>query len=541
MTKYGRKCAALLAGVLAVSTAVTGCGGKGNTKNSGELPELTADRYELDASTPAWKLDKKENTELTWYVNADWWNTDWGTDTVTKKIKEDLNLDVKFITGDDTKLNTFFAGGEMPDIITIMDASSSAALSAAKWALPLNTLAEKYDPYFFEVAAKDTLNWFKLDDGNTYGYPDYSNGQEDYDSGLLKASTAFAIRKDIYEALGEPEMGTPEQFLEVLGEIKEKYPDLIPFGSNSMTDSAGSLEADFQNFIGVPIENEDGTWYDRNMDEDYLTWLRTLNEAYQKGYISDDNFSDDGTAYEDKIKVGKYACIFIGGTPQRSGALQVWRSSNPDAEYIAIDGPQSTVGNKPTLSQAGLSGWMINYITKDCSDPIKAIQVFTYLLSPEGGLLTRFGVEGETYQINSDGLYELLPEVKDMQLNNNDAFKKTYRLSEFIVFGHDRYEAYAADTSESIRQMREWGDGKLKSQFVIENIKPDQGTAEARSLSAIQTNWYTTLTSLIRSKDTATFDKVLEDHKQFRADNNWDGIVKIYNEKMEKNRAKLAG
>lgn len=65
MTKYGRKCAALLAGVLAVSTAVTGCGGKGNTKNSGELPELTADRYELDASTPAWKLDKKENTELT--------------------------------------------------------------------------------------------------------------------------------------------------------------------------------------------------------------------------------------------------------------------------------------------------------------------------------------------------------------------------------------------------------------------------------------------------------------------------------------------
>lgn len=124
------------------------------------------------------------------------------------------------------------------------------------------------------------------------------------------------------------------------------------------------------------------------------------------GYISDDNFSDDGTAHEDKIKAGKYACVFIGGTPQRSGTLQVWRSSHPEAEYIAIDRPQSTVGREPTLAQAGLSGWMINYITKDCKGPIKAIQIFTYLISEEGGILCKYGVEGKTYEINSDGYFK---------------------------------------------------------------------------------------------------------------------------------------
>lgn len=232
--------------ILFTATAVallSGCGGdKGSGANGGSakggLPELAADRYELDAAKPAWQLDQKtETTELTWYVNADWWNTDWGNDTVTKKIKEDLNLDVQFITGDDTKLNTFFAGGKKPDIITVFDANSSVAQSAANWAWPLNDLADKYDPYFYEVASRDSLNWFKLSDGKTYGYPDYSNGQDVYDSGLLKATTAFTIRKDVYEALGNPEMGTPEQFLAVLTQIKEKYPDLIPFGSNSMTDS----------------------------------------------------------------------------------------------------------------------------------------------------------------------------------------------------------------------------------------------------------------------------------------------------------------
>lgn len=543
--KTKRGLSTILVTAAAAMLLLSGCGNSGDsgakgTSSKGGLPELTADRYELDASKPAWQLDQKtETTELTWYVNADWWNTDWGTDTVTKKIKEDLNLDVQFITGDDTKLNTFFAGGKKPDIITIFDANSSVAQSAANWAWPLNDLADKYDPYFYEVISRDSFNWFKLSDGKTYGYPDYSNGQDVYDSGLLKATTAFAIRRDVYEALGEPVMGTPEQFISVLKEIKEKYPDLIPFGSNSMTDSTGSLGADLQNFLGVPIENEDGTWYDRNMDEDYLAWIRTLNQAYREGLISDDNFSDDGTAHEDKVKTGKYACLFIGGTPQRSGPLQVWRSANPDAEYIAIDGPQSTVGNAPALSQAGLSGWMINYISKDCSDPVKAMEIFTYLISDYGGLLCRYGVEGETYTVNSDGLYELTPEVKEMKENDNDKFKKVYRLSEFIVFGNDKYDAYSADVTESTKQMCEWGAGKLKPQFVLENISPDQGSAEARALSAINTNWNTTLTSMIRSADDAAFDAALAGHVAFRESNNWDAIVKVYNEKMSANRQKL--
>jgi len=91
------------------------------------------------------------------------------------------------------------------------------------------------------VAKEDTLNWFKMEDGTTYGYPGYSNSQEDYDSGNLNASTAFVIRKDIYEALGQPSMSTPEEFLEVLMQIKEQFPDVIPFGSNSMTSDEGSL------------------------------------------------------------------------------------------------------------------------------------------------------------------------------------------------------------------------------------------------------------------------------------------------------------
>ncbi len=519
---------------------LAGCQSNEKPAASGELPELDG-RYEVDASKPAYQLDTKENNKLTWYVNADWWNTDWGTDTVTKKIKEDLNLDIEFITGDDTKLNTLFAGEGLPDIITIFDSASTVATSADQWAYALDDLAEKYDPYFYEVAKKDTLNWFKLSDGKTYGYPGYSNSSEDYASGDLHATTAFVIRKDIYEALGEPSMSTQEEFLDVLSQIKEKYPDVTPFGSNSMTDSDGSLGGDFQNYLGVPVENEDGSWYDRRMDEDYLSWIKTLNMAYRNGCISDDNFSDDGTAHEEKVASGRYGCIFIGGTPQRSGFLQTWYNTNPDAQYIAIDGPKSTKGNEPTLGQAGLSGWPVTYITKQCTDPVKAIELFTYLLTDEAGILTTYGVEGETYTINAEGKYELLPEVVTMRDTENDKYKRVYRLGEFCLFGHDRYAAYRADGLPAMTQIYEWGKDKLTPQFVLENISPEQGTAEARSLSAIDTNWYTTLVSMIRAKDDATFDQLLSDFQDFRASNNWDSIVAGYNAKMQVNRDKLNG
>lgn len=521
--------------------SLAGCGNGGSSKADTEASKDISSRYTVDASTPAWKLDTKEMTELTWYVNADWWNSEWGNDIVTKRMEEDLHVKINFITGDDTKLNTYFAGEDMPDLITVFDSSSQVALKADSWAYPLYELADRYDPYFRQVASDETINWLQLDDGKGYGYADYSNTKEDYESGMLYAKTAFVIRKDIYEALGEPSMGTQEEFLNVLSRIKEQYPELYPLGFNAFTtDSAGSMGDSFQDFIGVPLKNEDNTFYNRNLDEDYLSWIRTFNQAYRNGCISDDSFADDGTAFEEKVKSGKYACIMMEGTPQCSGFLTTWMSENPDAMYIAIDGPQSTVGNTPALNQAGISGWMVSYITKSCSDPAKAIQIFTYLLSEEGQILTTYGIEGVTYTVNAEGKYELLPEIKEIQEKENDRFKKEYRLGEFIFFGHDKYKALSDDAyPDSIKQMQAWGQGKLVPHFILENTDPDAGTAEARSYSAIKTEWATSLVSMLRAGDDATFDAALDGYKQFLTDNNWDAIVTVKNEKMAKNMTKL--
>ena len=107
----GKRGLTLLTALMAVVLVVSGCGGSGLRLQEGELGFDRGPVYAGSGKAGLAAGQKEETTELTWYVNADWWNTDFGKDVVTKKIKEDLNINIKFITGDDTKLNTFLPAG----------------------------------------------------------------------------------------------------------------------------------------------------------------------------------------------------------------------------------------------------------------------------------------------------------------------------------------------------------------------------------------------------------------------------------------------
>ncbi len=514
----------------------------GTTQKQEGLPEP---RYTVDPKTPSWKNDPAESVKLNWYVNTDWWSTDFGTDYVTKKLKEDLNIDITFTIGDDSKLNGMFGSGQLPDIITIFDAQSQAAKKANTWAMPLNDLADKYDPYFYEVINKETFDWAQLDDGKTYGYPSYSNSSDDYEKGYLNATDYFVIREDIYNELGKPDMSTYDSFVQTLKDIKAKYPSIAPLGLRSFTDgtrpTTSSLGDKFQNHLGVPIANADGTFYNRNLDEEYLRWLKAFNKAYLEGLISDDIFSDDNATFEEKLASGRYATAFITGAPQLSGTFQKNISEDPKRKYIAIDGPKSSLGNEPAISQSGISGWTVTYITKNCTDPQKAMQIFTYLISDYGRQICFYGEENDTYLVDENGKYYFKPEIEDMRKNNADKFKKEYRFGEFCLFGVDGFMAEHGKSTvpESIEQMAEWGRGKVKPQFLLENVKPDAGTAEARNLTNIDSYWSTTLANLIRSANDAAFDKTIEDYKKFLKDTGWDKIVEIQSQKMKNNAHRL--
>jgi len=521
----------LIMSLLAVLLLVVACGDNDEPTVNDDAPDITS---EFDPNIPGWmQTDRTERVTLRWFVQAEWWDTSWGDDFITSTIQDLLNIDVEFITGGEEQLNLIFADGDLPDIMTIFDLGSQAVQGAPSWALPLNELAAEYDPYFFQVASPETLAWFRLNDGNTYGYSNFSNTADDYANDRLPAPTAFVIRRDVYEAIGEMPMGTPEEFLAAMDAIAEQFPDLTPMGG------VGGLNYQFQNYIGVPIEDENGNFHNRNLDEDYLTWMRTFGEAHNRGHIDDDSFANDWQIFEERVRFGQYATIFLGSVIHQGGNLQTWAASNPGSEYIAIDGPASTLGRERTIGQAGITGWMINHISRDANAEV-AIQLFTFLLSEQGQMLTFYGVEGETFEWNDDGTVAMNPDIIELRDSNRDAFNSQYRFGEFFFFGHDSWRALDPyQWVEAIRQPLEWGRGRLVPQFLIENVHPDQGTLEARSLEQISTEWERMQIELIRVESQADFDALVSEFETFLNNNNWDRIQEIRNENMQINRERL--
>ena len=161
---------------------------------------------------------------------------------------------------------------------------------------------------------EQNLEWYKQENGNTYGYPNASSSPKDFDryKDLKPSNQTFLVRKDMYEAIGDPDMRTPEGFLKALKAAKEKFPEvngqpLIPFGMNEFTDVGNmSLEGILTKF---PCNSNGERWKSYmivQQDPEYLRWLKTFREANEIGLLSKDIFIDKRPQMEEKIAQGRY-------------------------------------------------------------------------------------------------------------------------------------------------------------------------------------------------------------------------------------------
>ena len=152
------------------------------------------------------------------------------------------------------------------------------------------------------------LEWYRQSDGNVYCYPNFSTPVTDFDNYKEEkpSNQTFLVRKDIYEALGKPDMRTPEGFLSALERAKNEFPavdghELIPIGFHEFNDYGNlSLDSILPNFLDVPRE-ESGKVYDKNVDKEYIGWLKTLRVANERGLLSKEIFVDKRAQIEEKI------------------------------------------------------------------------------------------------------------------------------------------------------------------------------------------------------------------------------------------------
>ncbi len=499
--------------------------------------------------TPA--TTSKDKVKLQWYINFSWFPTKWGEDPVSQKITELTGVDIEYIVpagNEAEKLSTMIASDTLPDLLTLgwweglfNDMISGDMLQ------PLNKLAETYKSDFTKVAVPERLNWYTRDDGNVYGYPNASFSPSDYKNmKTIESNQTFLVRKDIYEAIGSPNMSTPEGFLDALSKAKEKFPTvdgqaLIPFGLHEFTDQGNfSLETFLMNYLAIPFE-KDGKIYDRFTDPEYIAWLKTLRKANEMGLIAKDIFVDKRAQMEEKIAQKRYFAMLYQWTDCQA-QLKTLYTADPNQTYIAVDGPKNSKQDPHTINGPGIAGWTLTSISKKSKYPDKALELMTFMMGEEGQKLIWAGIEGQTYDVVNDKIV-FKPEVLDLVNKDRAAYDKKYggSTTHWMLMDNAFANAkgYTTPDEEPGLSIKKWTTSYAQNNSAYEYLPFVAETPEAKAGLKIDAEKGKVIPQLILAKSDEEFDKMYSDFLKFRQENGIDLILAEQQKQMDANKKRL--
>lgn len=547
--------------VFTMALSLAGCSGGKSETNGGSTAATSGSTDAKNTSStgggeakpnpdePGWKSDNAPIT-FDWYMNFSWFNKKWGGDATAEYVTKKTGVSINFIVpagNENEKLNTMIASGKLPDFITLgWSEEAVKKMIEGKLVLPLNELADQYDPYFFKVADPAKLGWYTQPDGNIYGYPNASSSPEDYKKygSNFTSNQTFEVRKDMYEAIGSPDMSTPEGFMNALKLAKEKFPEvngqpLIPLGLHEFSETGNySLEGYLQNFLAIP-QQKDGKLYDRRLDPEYISWLKTFRKANEMGLLSKDIFIDKRPQMEEKIAQGRYFAMLYQRSDFDAQNMSLYQK-DPNSAYIAINGPANSKKDAPTLSGPGISGWTLTLISKDVKDKKRAIEFLTYLISEEGNKDLFLGEKGVTYD-NIDGKDQFLPDVVKLLNTDRTAFDQKYGASYtyWMLMDTNMNLQWAPPGVDPQKQMADWTKGKSISMSEFDNLDPPSTSEEGIAGSKNARNWGKLLPKLLLAKSDAEFDEMWNNYIEDRNKNKQDKIDAYRQKAYEENVKKL--
>lgn len=531
-------CLGVLTGIFLPALLFFGC--TQTNENGKEEPSGEA--------APGWQTHAGEEVSFDWYVNFSWFTTEWGTNLVSQKITEETGVHINFISpvgNEAEKFNALISSDTLPDIITLgWWENQTDIMIGQDMVYALNELADEYDPYFWQTADEKAVKWYTQEDGNIYGYPNSSYVPEDYEAlDNIGSNQTFLVRKDIYEAIGSPDMTTPEGFQEAVRKAAKMFPTvdgkpLIPIGSHVFGDKGcDSFDLFLQNFLNIPYE-KDGEFYDRFTDPEYIRWLKAFRQLGEDGYLKEDIFIDRRIQMEEKLSEGRYFCMIFQRT-DLADQQKLLYEKNPESIYIAVDGPKNSAGDDPALPGGGIQGWTLTFISKNCERPDRAIQFLSYLMSERGQKLTSVGVEGVMYDMQ-DGQAVIHEEILHLLSTNRTEYDRLYGADNTYWMMQDNAMqlAWMPEPAEPMKELQEWTypytiyDAHYTVDFAA-------GTQVGNADIAIEKLWAETLPRLLLSASEEEFDRILEGFVQKREELGFALVMQESTRQMQENKERL--
>ena len=365
----------------------------------------------------------EENVTFDWFVTASALPEIWDLEQPIFKAITDATGCTPSVTvpaeDADTKLNLMITNNNLPDLMTLNNDDLIHEMIEADLVWDLGEFMETYmpDSHIFTDYPEDVKNevirryggWYfysshmMSDDAEKiWGYPE---GTEDYYE-ALKYSDQFSIfiNSEYASQLGidVKSIDTEEKLLDLMKQFDEAdlkndagadvYTLAYPMVSLSEINMRG-LKYQF----GTLPYDEEGNYRSEYYAPQYRHAVEFLNKCYREGYLDQNIMTADSTNLNTICNSGR-AAILIGGI----AALGVGH----DDEWETPGPVLSSTGDMPVFPVRGSTGvgWLKTFVSKDCENPEAIARFIDYMSSREGMLVHMYGIEGEDYYWDDQGM-----------------------------------------------------------------------------------------------------------------------------------------
>lgn len=508
MKKRTKKLAALLVtGCMAVS-ALAGCtaGGKdssGDTKAQSDGAEVKTEAG-ADDGTSAESTDGEhmesaaqtdtgqaegaaadgEVTELDIFINMNWWPVDTFTGIIPEEIQTKTGVKLNItVAADDKQLGLMIASNEIPDLV--FADKELDRLSSSQFCYSYDELIQQYAPDFKANDLMINVAKSFSQDEHYYTLLNCLSTNEEWAEAPAGAPGQACIyyRKDIYEKMGSPKLENLDDFMSVCGQVKEEYPDMVPFGLGGfwkLQPIAAWMGASTTGGNAYqPLD--DGSTVHYVSAPEYKGFLQYANTLAREGYMSAEAYANEneGDSHQAAYNGDCFAYTWYLSPSSLQTLNTESQKINPEAEWAVL----RPLGGENAAY--GISkGWGGLFISKECKAPDKAIKFIEYMFSEEGRHLSKWGREGIEYTLNDEGLPEFSEEWKETK-KDPEAMNKKY--NQYFYFGVNAVDELLGDymdmSDEDLADCTAYKDGYKNYPEIgiaVPVSSSDEGVIEAK-------------------------------------------------------------
>ncbi len=326
----------------------------------------------------------------------------------TKMLEEDLGIKVQCLGMDKEMLDTYIAGGDLPDVVRIDEIERQQLAYNAGLLIDFDEKADLI-PNVFKNYPAGSLQFQrdKFADGKLHGLP---NGANTFPT--TSGAIEYAMRLDFpyfqeyIEANGEPELNDLEDFIPVLKWIQEQHPAnedgqpaygvsiFAEWDSPSQMGYAGWFGQMFgTNYPGGTCELDMDTLEYRSLladDSNYKKAAKFLWACNQAGILDPDSLTQTWDDYQAKT------------TARRLYSVYCFTSN----DYLKVIPHKNlhTVDYSGALYVGNSNGNWMTTVSATSKYIDRACEFLNYCIDEENHWKLRFGPQGEMWDVNSDGM-----------------------------------------------------------------------------------------------------------------------------------------